>query len=187
MENFWEKMERKTFLKCVWLGREERKKMVGPGCFLSRPRKKFSPKNGDKTIRRKWDCLMDENAHVHLHIASANFFFFSFSRLIALPILFFLFFFPWHFTSTNFFFSSFPRCVASPNFLFSFFLFLSWTLPSSFFFGFLELWVWYIYIYCLTRHDFYFLINWVIAFFFWLFNCHIFVLVGHHFLTRVYE
>ena len=26
MENFEEKMERKTFLKCVWLGGEEKKK-----------------------------------------------------------------------------------------------------------------------------------------------------------------
>ena len=183
-------MERKTFLKCVWLGREERKKMVGPGCFLSRPRKKFSPKNGDKTVRRKWDCLMDENAHVHLHIASANFFFFfPFLGPLLYQFFFFFSFFLGTLPLPIFFFSSFPRCVASPNFLFSFFLFLSWTLPSSFFFGFLELWVWYIYIYiyCLTRHDFYFLINWVIAFFFWLFNCHIFVLVGHHFLTRVYE
>ena len=151
MENFWEKMGRKTFLKCVWLGREERKKMVGPECFLSRPSKKFSPKNGDKTVRRKWDCLMDENAHVHLHIASANFFFFFPFLGSLLYQFFFSFLFSWARYLYQFFFSSFPRCVASRNFLFSFFLFLSWTLPSSsfffFFFGFLELWVWYIYIY----------------------------------------
>ena len=48
--------------------------------------------------------------------------------------------------------------------------------------------------FCLTRHDFffwghdfYFLINWVIAFFFFFWVvCHFFVLIGHHFLTKVY-
>ena len=43
-ENFGEKMERKTFLVGVWLEGEERKKLVGPGCFL--------PNFGEKT---KWE------------------------------------------------------------------------------------------------------------------------------------
>ena len=46
-----------------------------------------------------------------------------------------------------------------------------------------------LFFFCLTRHDFYFLINWVIAsfFFFLIMFVIFFVLIGHHFLTRVYE
>ena len=43
--------------------------------------------------------------------------------------------------------------------------------------------------FCLTRHVFYFLINWVIAFFFFFFVGYLslFVLIGYHFFKREYE
>ena len=72
-------------------------------------------------------------------------------------------------TCTICFFFSFPGHVASTNFFFFFGL----TRHDFFFLG----------------HDFFFLINWVIAFFFvclFVVVCHFFVLIGYHFLTRVY-
>ena len=59
---------------------------MGPKSFLPRLTKMFFVQNWEKIEERKWDCLMDENAHVHLHmgfvhIYSINsFFFFSFAR-----------------------------------------------------------------------------------------------------------
>ena len=44
MKNFGEKMGNKTFLVGVWLEGGERKKLVGPECFLPKPTKMFSPK-----------------------------------------------------------------------------------------------------------------------------------------------
>ena len=42
--------------------------------------------------------------------------------------------------------------------------------------------------FCLTRHVFYFLINWVIAFFFFFVGyLSLFVLIGYHFFKREYE
>ena len=51
MENFGEKMGRKTFLECVWLGRNGKYKWWGLGVFSPDPPKCFFPKNGEKT---KW-------------------------------------------------------------------------------------------------------------------------------------
>ena len=51
--------------------------------FSLRDHQKVSPQNGEKIERRKWDYLMDENAHVHLHMGSSlwvwYFFFFFFN------------------------------------------------------------------------------------------------------------
>ena len=44
MENFGEKIGRKTFLECVWLDEEEGKQMVGPRYFLSGSTKKVLSK-----------------------------------------------------------------------------------------------------------------------------------------------
>ena len=71
-----------------------------------------------------------------------------------------------------FFFSLFVFCaghVAS----FLFFIFLGCGYDSGFVFVFV----------CLTRHDFDFLINWMVASSF-LVACYFFVLIKHHFLTR---
>ena len=43
MENFEEKMEKQTFLKCVWLG-GMKEINGGPMCFFTRPTRKLSPK-----------------------------------------------------------------------------------------------------------------------------------------------
>ena len=48
MENFGEKMRRKTFLVGVWLERGEGKKLLGPRCFLPEPTKMFSLQNREK-------------------------------------------------------------------------------------------------------------------------------------------
>ena len=51
----WEKVRKENFLKSVWLGGRERKMIVGPGCFLSRPTKQLSPQNWEKI---GWGNLM---------------------------------------------------------------------------------------------------------------------------------
>ena len=53
IKNFEEKIERKTFLKCIWLDGRGRKINGGPRCFLPGPTKKFSPQNGEKAKGRK--------------------------------------------------------------------------------------------------------------------------------------
>ena len=53
--------------------------------FSPRAYVKFSSQNGEKTEERKYDCLMDKNAHV-------QFFFFFFLVLGTLPFFFFFFF-----------------------------------------------------------------------------------------------
>ena len=84
--------------------------------FLPRPIKKFSLKNEEKTERRKWSCLIDENTHMHLHM----------SFIHTLPF----------FTFIDFFFPS--SYMLPPLFILSFFLLFFWTLPFlSFFFFFL--------------------------------------------------
>ena len=56
--------------------------MVGPGCFLPRPTKKFPPQNGEKTEGRKGGCLMDKNTYVQVQMGNSSnsflFFFFLF-------------------------------------------------------------------------------------------------------------
>ena len=90
--------------------------MMGFRYFLPRPIKKFSLKNEDKTERRKWSCLIDENTHVHLHM--------SFIHTLPFFTFFDFFFFP----------SSY---MLPPLFILSFFLLFFWTLPFlSFFFSF---------------------------------------------------
>ena len=74
----------------------------------------------------------------------------------------------------------FPFFFPPRSCLFFFFIF-------SFFFDFLSCGCdsCFVFVFCLTRHDFYFLINWVIAFFFFG-GCFIFffVLIGHHFFNK---
>ena len=55
MENFGEKIRRKTFLMGVWLEGGEGKKLVEPTCFFSRPTKMLSPQNEEKTEWEKFD------------------------------------------------------------------------------------------------------------------------------------
>ena len=70
MKNFEEKMRIFFFFLSVfgWVGRKENK-LWGFLCFLSRPTKKFSPQNREKTEERKYDCLINKNVHVYLHMA----------------------------------------------------------------------------------------------------------------------
>ena len=75
------------------------------------------------------------------------------------------------------------------SFLF-FFSILSWTLPPFLFlfWGVVGVIVVFFCFFCLTRHVFYFLINWVIAFFFFFVGyLSLFVLIGYHFFKREYE
>ena len=58
MKNFEEKIWRKTFLKCVWLGGEEGKQMMRSKCFLPEPTKIFSLQNEEKTEWRLRGCLV---------------------------------------------------------------------------------------------------------------------------------
>ena len=44
-----EKMRRENFLKGIRLKGGEEKNVVGPGCFILRPTKRFSPQTGEKT------------------------------------------------------------------------------------------------------------------------------------------
>ena len=103
-------MKKKTFLSVFgWMG---------PGCFLLEPTKKFSPQNGKKTEGRKWDCLMDKNAHVQFLSSSSFFFFFFFLVLGMLPLPFlFLFFFS--FLSSGNHFHPFPHVWLSRKISFS--------------------------------------------------------------------
>ena len=133
-------------------------------CFLSEPTKKISLQNEEKTKGRKWDCLMDENTHVHLHIAYANFFF-SFPLLGTLHLpFFFLLFLSWAHCLCQFFLS-FPFLGRLPFLIFFFFSFPRLCLLPSFFFFFWIYWaigvivVLFYFVFCLTRQDFYFLIN----------------------------
>ena len=141
---------------------------MGSTCFLPGFSKKFSLQNGEKTERRKW--------------GSSDSFLCVCTFLCTLPIRF-------SFSLFSFFFFSSPR--RCPFFFF-------FPPPPFFFFKFLGLGVivalffFFPLYFCLTRHDFflgsnfYFLINWVIAFFF--FGClSLFFLIGHHFLIMVYE
>ena len=87
-----ERMKKKTFLSVFgWMG---------PGCFLLEPTKKFSPQNGKKTEGRKWDCLMDKNAHVQFLSSSSFFFFWCWACCL---FLFFFFFFFFSFLDVAFF------------------------------------------------------------------------------------
>ena len=55
--------------------------VVGHEYFLFKPAKKISPKNWEKTEKRKLSYLMDENVHVHLYMGFVhinNFFLFFF-------------------------------------------------------------------------------------------------------------
>ena len=110
--------------------------MVRIRCFFYGPIKKFCFQMGKKTKRRKRGYLIYKNTHVNQFLLFFSLFFF-FSFLCCLGRCHPFFIF--HFLS----FFSFPilgwRCLL---FLFSFFFL------------------------CLTRHDFYFLMNWVIFIFF---------------------
>ena len=133
--------------------------MVWPRCFLPRPIKKFSLRNGKKTEERNWTLFLDENTHVQLHM--------GFIHVVFLhrrcP-----FFFP-------------GRCLPLLLFLF-FFWFTRQACPVFFFFSFAFFFFWFR---CdfLNGHDFYFLIN--LGDYFYLFTTFL-VLTGYHFLIRVY-
>ena len=58
MENFEEKIWRKTFLEYVWLGKEKGKQMMELKCFLPEPTKIFYLQNGEKTEWRLMGCLV---------------------------------------------------------------------------------------------------------------------------------
>ena len=139
--------------------------MVGPRCFLFGPIKKFSSQNGEKIGLLNGRKCPYALAHCLCH--------------------FFFLFLSWHVAFANFFFS-FPGHVASANFLF---LFLSWAccLSQFFFlfsFPFLDIAFFLFSFSCLTRHDFYFFNKLDDCFFF---LGHFYVLIDHHFLTRVHE
>ena len=109
--------------------------------FLPRSIKKFSLKNEEKTKRRKWSCLIDENTQVHLHMSFIH------------TLLFFTFFY--------FFFPS--SYMLPPLFILSFFLVFFWTLPflSFFFFSF-----WFTGQESSVRCSFFFWLSFVFLFFF---------------------
>ena len=143
---------------------------MGLRCFFSRPTKKFSFQIGEKIERRKWDNLIDKNTH-----AQPPFFF---GAVLGMLPPFFLFLF----------------CLLSFPILSGHCLLL--LLPFFFFLGFprrclllLLLLLLFLFL-CLTRHDFFFFFLDMILFFNefgdFIF-CHLFVLISHHFLTRVYE
>ena len=67
--------------------------VVGHEYFLSEPTKKISPKNWEKTEKRKLSYLMDENVHVHLYMGFVhinNFFLFFFFLVALFASFFFL-------------------------------------------------------------------------------------------------
>ena len=145
--------------------------MVGSKCFSLGPPKVFFSKwrknwkeKFDIIFGQKCPCTIAHGLHPHVFLHS---FFFSFPEcylpppLLLLPFIFYFFF--W-FTGQ-----------ACPVFIFFF---------SSFAFFF-----WFrcdLFIYLFYGHDFYFLINLGDWFFFFLVFYHFFVLIGLHFLTRVY-
>ena len=170
---------------------------------------KSSLQNGEKTEGKIWASFLDENAHIQLHVVFIHvaflytifffffpldvaclyfpfldvaylFFFFSFSFLFYLFIFFFLLIY-WAGVASLFF--SF--------FFFFFFIFFSFDLLGrfvqySFLFFFLHFfWVFFFRCDFFYENDFYFLINLGDWYFFWLFIT-FFVLIGHHFLIRVY-
>ena len=113
--------------------------MVGPGYFLSRLTKKFSPQNGKKTEKRKLGCLIDENVHGQ---SSSSFLllllFCAFLGTLRLPFSFFLFSL------------SFLGCCLF-SFLFSFFLFLiSWAVGVI-----VVLFFYFLFFFFLTRPNFF--------------------------------
>ena len=68
MENFEEKMRKKTFLECIWLVGRKENKWWGPGVFsLSQP-KCFLPKIKRKLSRNAFFFfLIDKNAYACAH------------------------------------------------------------------------------------------------------------------------
>ena len=112
----------------------------GTRMFSFGPTKKFSLQNGEKTKGRKWDCLMDK-------MPISNSIFFLGARHVLTPLFFpfLLFIYLFSFLDVPFFFIIYFLSCGCDSCFVLFFCFL-------FFF--------------LTKHDFYFLINWVIAFFF---------------------
>ena len=154
-------MGRKTFLSVFGWVRRKENKWWGPNVFSPGP-PKSSLQNEDKTEGRKWGYLIDKNAHVQFisFFFFPLFFYFSGGHVASFPFFFLFFFFSFlHVAFFFFFFFSvfslfdfqgygWAHCL----FLFSFFFFFLFFLGCCLFsFSFL------------TRHDFYFLINWVIA------------------------
>ena len=90
MENYEEKMERKTFRSMFgWVEREENK-WWNPGVFSLGPPKSFLPKMERKLKRKIGHLFLDKNSHVRLHMGLSTllcftlfpFFLFSFSFLL---------------------------------------------------------------------------------------------------------
>ena len=93
MENFEEKMGRKTFLESIWLGEKEGKQIVEPDCFLPGPTKKFSLQNGEKTEERNWASFLDKHAHVQIAHGPHPHCFFFLDVILFYFILFIYFFY----------------------------------------------------------------------------------------------
>ena len=113
--------------------------------FLPRSIKKFSLKNEEKTKRRKWSCLIDENTHVHLHMSFIHkllfftFFYFFFPSSYMLPPLFilsFLLLFFWTLPFLSFFFFPFDLLGRNPVYVAHFFFWLSFVFLFFFCFCF---------------------------------------------------
>ena len=141
--------------------------MMGPRYFLFRPTKKFSSQNEEKIEGRKWNCLIDENAHIHSHMSFNRkllfftFFFTFFSLPSELCLLFFFFFFFFsfdllgrlHLVSVAHIYIYIYIYIFF-SLLLSFVLFFFFSFKCDFFF---------------SEHDSYFLINLGDCLFFWLF------------------
>ena len=145
---------------------------MGFRCFFSGPTKKISLQNGEKTEKRNYASFLDKNAHVQLHLGFIHVHFFQ--------NFFFLFFISWTLPSLPFFFHLDVACPCLFFFFFFFLLFFGQGCPVFLFFC-VFFWFRCDFFY---GHDFYFLIN-LGNWFFWLLITFL-VLIGHHFLIRVY-
>ena len=168
-------MRRENFLKGVWLGGRERKKMWWDlGVFSLNSSKCFFPKMGRKLGKREWFVIWTKILPVAFlrHFAPSFFFFFYlfiYFLIFKLNFLgnigsFFFFFFFWK----------------NVGFLILFFIYLfSWGCGGdSDLFSFC-------YFFFLTWFLFFNKFGWLR--FFFLLVCHFLFLIGHYFLTRVCE
>ena len=209
MKNFEKKIEMKTFLSVFdWVGKKENK-WWKLHIFSPNPLKIFSPKwredwreNLSIIFRGKCPCTI---AHgLHSRCFSLHFFFFFsfffpsrhclpfFFSFFDVAYLFFFFLFLFYFIFLSFF--SFDllgrRCQPLLIFFFFFFFFdLLGRLVQYYFlfFSFFCISFGFFFFRCdfFYENDFYFLINLGDWYFFWLFITFL-VLIGHHFLIRVY-
>ena len=159
MKNFIEKMGRKIFLECVWLGGKEGNKLWDPS-ILSPDLPKSSLQNKEKIEGRNWTSFLNENVHLQLHM--------GFTQVAFLRTFFFLAVACLPPPAPFFFFFSFRRCLPFLFFgqaclvLFYFILFF-FAFFCVFFFWF-RMWIFFLW----ARFFFFNKFKWLI-FFFWLF------------------